>query len=108
MSSSWKKIPAREMPLQDGDIFPFGKHHAAGTTMQFVPLSSYRYFLTQPWIDQWPAVRDYAQRVIQSLAPPPPKPRRAAAPAPPRVSRAESDRIAAAALAEFRAANPKS
>ncbi len=46
-------------PLHDGDEMPFGKFR--GEPLGEVPSWYWRWFLKQPWSDEWPDLIPYAQ-----------------------------------------------
>lgn len=47
-------------PLDDSDPFPFGKHK--GRPMEEVPASYLDWLRDQPWLGDWPAVKEYIER----------------------------------------------
>ena len=55
-------------PLTDHSKMPFGKHK--GELMINVRMNYLRWLLEQPWIEQWPAVAQYARQRIEGVAKP--------------------------------------
>ena len=62
------KPDIRNQPVSDNDIMPFGSHKERRTPMQWVPLTYFRWFLDQPWSDEWPHVKAYAQNRVKPAA----------------------------------------
>lgn len=55
----------RSIPLTDEDEMPFGEHKFK--KMKAVPARYLDFIDGQPWISQWPAVRDYIKKNRRSI-----------------------------------------
>lgn len=51
--------------LTDDDILPFKKGQFAGERLGDIPDWWWRWFLSQSWCDEWPALVEYANHVIE-------------------------------------------
>jgi predicted nucleic acid-binding Zn-ribbon protein len=57
-NSEWTKNPAPKVPT-DEDKFPFGKHK--DWTYGSIPDSYFIWLIDQPWIGDWPQVKQYIE-----------------------------------------------
>ena len=55
--------PSKPKRLNDDDLMPFGVHK--GKRLAIVPDDYWRWFLSQSWCDQWPALVAYANVCFQ-------------------------------------------